>query len=81
MDSSIHSETESMPDPLPTQARHDVKPQCAVNAALATRVDATDKQYESGSYRINGIQVMTTSAATEGKVALLDMSKVNVVFL
>ena len=37
-------------------------------------------QYESGSYRINGIQVLTTSAETEGKVALLDMSKVNVVF-
>ena len=37
-------------------------------------------QYESGTYRINGIQVLTTSAATEGKVALLDMSKVNLVY-
>ncbi len=41
---------------------------------------ATTLQYESGTYRINGIQVLTTSAATEGKVALLDMSKVNLVF-
>ena len=40
----------------------------------------TTLQYESGTYRINGIQVLTTSAATEGKVALLDMSKVNLVF-
>ena len=40
----------------------------------------TTLQYESGTYRINGIQVLTTSAATEGKVALLDMSKVNLIF-
>ena len=40
----------------------------------------TTLQYESGTYRINGIQVLTTSAATEGKVALLDMSKVNLFF-
>ena len=40
----------------------------------------TTLQYESGTYRINGIQVLTTSAATEGKVALLVMSKVNLVF-
>ena len=40
----------------------------------------TTLQYESGTYRINGIEVLTTSAATEGKVALLDMSKVNLVF-
>ena len=41
---------------------------------------ATKLQYESGTYRINGIQVLTTSAATEGKIALLDMSKVKLVF-
>ena len=41
---------------------------------------ATTLQYESGTYRINGIQVLTTSAATEGKVALLDMSKVYLIF-
>ena len=40
----------------------------------------TTLQYESGTYRINGIQVLTTSAATEGKVALLDMSKVNLIY-
>ena len=40
----------------------------------------TTLQYESGTYRINGIQVLTTSAATEGTVALLDMSKVNLIY-
>ena len=40
----------------------------------------TTLQYESGTYRINGIQVLTTSAATEGKVALLDMSEVNLIY-
>ena len=41
---------------------------------------ATTPQCESGSYRINGIKVLITSAATEGKVALLDISKVNLIF-
>ena len=34
-----------MPDPLPIQAKHDVKLQCGVDRALAARVDATAKQY------------------------------------
>ena len=34
-----------MPDPLPIQARHDVKLQCAVDRAMAARVDATAKKY------------------------------------
>ena len=41
----------------------------------------TTLQYESGTYRINGIQVLTTSSSTEGKVALLDMSKVNLIYI
>ena len=41
---------------------------------------ATTPQSESESYRINGIKVLTTSAASEGKVALLDISKVNLIF-
>ena len=35
-----------MPDPLPIQARHDVKRQCAVDRAIAARVDATAKKYD-----------------------------------
>ena len=38
--------TESMPDPLPIQAKHEVKLQCGVDRALAARVDATAKQYD-----------------------------------
>ena len=34
-----------MPDPLPIQAKHDVKLQCGVDRALAARVDATAKQH------------------------------------
>ena len=34
-----------MPDPLPIQAKHEVKLQCGVDRALAARVDATAKQY------------------------------------
>ena len=34
-----------MPDPLPIQAKHDVKLQCGVDRALAARVDATAKKY------------------------------------
>ena len=35
-----------MPNPLPIQARHDVKLQCGVDRALAARVDATAKKYD-----------------------------------
>ena len=35
-----------MPDPLPIQAKHEVKLQCGVDRALAARVDATAKQYD-----------------------------------
>ena len=34
-----------MPDPLPIQAKHEVKLQCGVDRALAARVDATAKKY------------------------------------
>ena len=40
----------------------------------------TTVQYESGTYRVNGVQVLPTSAASEGKVALVDMAKVNLIF-
>ena len=35
-----------MPDPLPIQAKHEVKLRCRVDRALAARVDATAKQYD-----------------------------------
>ena len=35
-----------MPDPLPVQAKRDVKLQCDVDRSLAARVDATAKQYD-----------------------------------
>ena len=35
-----------MPNPLPIQARHDVKLQCAVDPAMAARVDAIAKKYD-----------------------------------
>lgn len=35
-----------MPDPLPIQAKHDVKLLCGSDRALAARVDATAKQYD-----------------------------------
>ena len=35
-----------MTDPLPIQAKHDVKLQCGVDRALAARVDATAKKYD-----------------------------------
>ena len=34
-----------MPDPLPIQAKYDVKLQCGVDRAMADRVDATAKKY------------------------------------
>ena len=34
-----------MLDPLPIQAKHDVKLQCGVDRAMAARVDATAKKY------------------------------------
>ena len=34
-----------MPNPLPIQAKHDVKLQCGVDRAMAARVDATAKKY------------------------------------
>ena len=36
-----------MPNPLPIQAKHEVKLQCGVDRALAAHVDATAKQYAS----------------------------------
>ena len=35
-----------MSDPLPIQAKRDVKLQCDVDRSLAARVDATAKQYD-----------------------------------
>ena len=34
-----------MSDPLPVQAKRDVKLQCGVDRALAARIDATAKKY------------------------------------
>ena len=47
---------------------------------VTTNGGATTVSFEGSQYRIAGVPVHQTTAATEGKVVLADMSKINLIF-
>lgn len=47
---------------------------------VTTNGGATTVSYEGGQYRVAGVPVHQTTAATEGKVVLADMSKISLIF-